>query len=142
MHKIIVGMDFDGCINRLPFPFSWISRHINEDFILPKHIEEMTWKFIVKCLPIVLDGKLLDVPKDVELYVITGRRDTRKVMEAMKPYNVKVLVRGLVPQSELEFKITACKMYKIEYFFDDRLQIIRGLKKAKIDAHDIRELIK
>jgi len=139
--KIRVGMDFDGCLNRIPFPLSWLSRHLSYDFYLPNFCKEILFNIIVR-LPVILDGRLLEIPKDVQLYVITGRKDPERVINAMKPYHIKVLARGSTSVSELEWKITTAKMYQIDYFFDDRLKIIRGLKKANIDAHDIKELIK
>jgi len=141
MNKIRIGMDFDGCINRLPYPFRMFSRYLDHSFIVPSLVMEIMWKIIVR-IPIILDGRLLEIPKDVELYIITGRRDPSRVVKALKNYPIKVLVRGQSPVTELEFKVVTAKAYKLDYFFDDRLKIIAGLKKHGIQAHDIRELVK
>jgi len=139
--KIRIGLDFDGCINRLPFPFSYFSRHLSEKFVVPELIQEIIWKIIVH-VPIIIDGRLLDIPKDVEVFIVSGRRNPSSVFKTLKDYDIPILCRGQNPVSELEWKITIAKMYKLDYFFDDRLIIIKGLKKAGIDVHDIRELVK
>lgn len=113
--KLRVGIDYHGCITRLPFPFNWFYRNLGYSFTLPISIRWIIWKLSV-LIPQIEDRRLMYLlSSEWEMIIISG---------------------------PLDRKLKLIKKYKIRYYVDDQLSVISYLKKKGIAAIDIKEIRK
>lgn len=144
MKKEKLGFDFDGVLNRLPKPFEIFMRYTSPDDILMRaglgKLRGIIFKLIAQ-LPMTLDGRIIDaVPRDSP--IISGRFTRSKIakekLKKLRFYNFHFRKDHSI--HETVFKINKCKELKIDFYFEDRLYVIKRLKANGIKAIDIREV--
>jgi hypothetical protein len=136
--KKVIGMDFDGVLNKLIPPIQWIMYTMRTGDIWDRsHLSKLR-TCIVKLysfVPFCLDGRVVDkTPRTV--FIISGRvlrrSEARKLLEKngfrfffFRPNN-KI--------GEFEWKLRMCKLLGVTEFYDDRPSIVERLRKEGIDA--------
>ena len=119
-----IGLDFDGVLNKLPYPFALYMRKTNPNDILERShlhfVKEWVIKIIIK-LPIILDGsKFKKLKSNNNYYVISGRigRTEEITKKLKKVYPFKgIYLRGSENISEIGFKLRIIRKKKINLFF-------------------------
>ncbi len=140
-----IGLDYDGTLRKLPYPFKWFIKHCNPNDILERanlhFIKQLIFQIIVHT-PEILNGNLisyLQVRKET-LILISGRREkTDKIEKNLGKYlRIKRFYwRGDWQMYEEVWKYRWILFEDIDVFFEDRKLVIDYLRKCKVKVIEI-----
>ena len=113
--KVRIGIDYHGCVAKLPYPLAWYYRHIDYSFRIPTIVRLLVWK-CTTTLPTLEDKHILEcLKKDWNVYIISGT---------------------------IAYKKKIIRKLHLYCFIDDQLAVIRALNNENCYAIDIREVRK
>lgn len=134
----VIGVDFDGILNRLFPPMQLIMYNLRPGDIWERsHLGKLR-HFIIKTyayLPFSPDGRIIDkLPRTV--FIISGRiirsSNARKLLGK---YGFRFFFfRPYESIGEFEWKLRMCKLLSVTEFYDDRSYIVEKLRENGIDA--------
>jgi hypothetical protein len=147
----IIGVDFDGVLRKWPGFVSWYANFLSPQDILVRarlyFLRRILNNFFMYCLPVILDGTLIDSlnREEVPIIVISGRWKTKEVQtvkETLKPF-LKVnrfCFRESPREPEHEFKERIIRQEHVTIFLDDRKFVVDYLRRKGITAFHINEI--
>lgn len=138
---MVIGLDVDGVIRKLPFPFNLIMKYSSPTDILERArlhiIKKIIIHFIIFYCPFILNGDFIAKFQGKNVIIISGRREKiKEIIPILKRYLhiKKIYFRGNRPLYEEEWKLKICKKEKIDLFYEDRKFVLLYLRRNGINA--------
>jgi len=136
-----IGLDFDGTIRKLPFPWDYLMKYTSPNDVLEraklKKIKHILFYIANNYLPIILNGELIKKFQGKEIIIISGRREKiEEVDNLLRRYfrNPKIYIRGNRKIYEEKWKLKICRKEGITTFYEDRRFVIDYLKKHGVEV--------